>query len=241
MRVWILSDEGKESSRLFGVVEPERLRSFQACGELTRTLWGPDGWGSHDLQIQSVREGGRFRETALIAENGDVLQVLGRFPRPVEGQARDDGLMVEMPTDLIALCDPSTTAVKDAKVHWADFLRLLHKGVQWSVRSGEMFTVEIGGWLSGTRGIPRCDFVVIADDGEPWIMMVAAPAPVGSVAWEHVIVPGQPAALLKVQAVEEMLELAPKILLDAVGRWDVHPTDLAFTFSRRRETASSAS
>jgi hypothetical protein len=180
VRVWVLHADGRESSGLRAVVEPEHLRSFQACGALSRTSWGADGWGSGLITRGSWF---RFREVASVAESGDKLIVAGRLrkavdrpaddqttivrisystdtegsrpPRPGE-EVLDEDVLVEAPMDLITLREPVIEEVSAEQV-WGDFLNLLQRAVQYSVWSGERFTVEIGGWGSGTGGVPRCD------------------------------------------------------------------------------------
>jgi hypothetical protein len=262
VRLWVVDADGTESSGIRAVEDPEHLPSFQACGALSRTGWGAEGWGSG---LTTWGSWFRFREIASVAETGDKLIVAGRYrqaagrpadeqspvvhmtvyadtegPRPLRpGEVvLDEDLIVEAPMDLITLRDPVMEEVPAEQV-WGDFLNLLQRAVQYSIWSGERFTVETGGWGSGTGGVPRCDFAVLAQNFEPAMLIEAEPAPVGTQAWEHVLVPGQPTALIVTPAVEAMLEIAPKIMFEAIGGWGLHPTSLNFTFSRHSETAES--
>jgi hypothetical protein len=262
VRLWVAHPDGTESSGLRAVAEPEHLRSFQACGALSRTGWGAAGWGRGLVTRGSWF---RFRELASVAESGDKLIVAGRYrkavdrpaddpativrmtyadtegPRPLYPgeEVLDEGVWVEAPMDLIMLREPVIEEVSVEQV-WGDFLNLLERAVQYSVWSGERFTVEMGGWGSGTDGVPRCDFVVLVHDDGPAMFIEAAPAPVGTVAWEHVLVPGQPTALIVTPAVDSMLEIAPKIMLEAISGWGLQPTWFNFTFSRHRDADESS-
>lgn len=192
-------------SRLWSVPTDEWLRSTQATGRLGRT----------------VREGRRFRETALLSAADGTLLVRPRFP------VRGENGVLTMEPQLVRLAPerrPSRSTHQDLR-------ELLVRAVQHCAGRDEFLVVERGGW--GAPADPFCLFAVLPDGDGAVSVVETAPAPTGSQVWEPYIDPANPTHTIGAPASPETIGAAPMLITEAISRWGLDPWDLGLTFGER--------
>ncbi|TXI53375.1 hypothetical protein [Mycolicibacterium mageritense] len=191
--------------QLWSVPDDAYLRSMMGTGTLART----------------VREQNRFREVAMVSEDSSTLWLQGRFPvASGDGVLQVDGSIIE----LQPAREPSASLYDD--VH-----ELLAQAIDHALKNNEYLLVEKGGWDAPNE--PFCLFIVIPD-GDGYVSIIeTAPPPVSSEIWAPHVVAGQDSTTLSAPATRDTVEVAPLIMLDAIGAWGLAPWDLALTFGAR--------
>jgi hypothetical protein len=197
---------GPETGRLWSVPDPDELIAVQAVGKITRTQ----------------QQEGRFREVGLLSPRG----VLILQPR-LFGQAEAEQITVS--GTVIQLGAPEH-AVDSG---FEDVRTVLGRAIEYCGHSDELLVVELGGWDAPFA--PYCLQAFIAADGDtpPLSLIETSPLPSGSEHWPPPESPGQEGQTISAPASDDVVAVAPLMMLDAISTWGVEPWDLALTFAKR--------
>jgi hypothetical protein len=87
------------------------------------------------------------------------------------------------------------------------------------------------GWDAPDK--PLCLFIVIAEDDGLVSVIETAPEPRSSELWAPHIVAGRESNTLSATASRETIDVAPVVMMEAIGTWGLQPWDLALTFGQR--------
>jgi hypothetical protein len=192
-------------SRLWSVHEADFLRGIQGTGVIGRT----------------VREDRRFREAAWLSDDSSALIVQSRFPTKVEG----DSLEIAAKVLTVEPADEVAGSVYD------DVRSILMQAIRYVIANNEFLVVEKGGW--DAPDAPFCLFIVVAEDDGLVSVIETAPEPLDSEVWAPHIVPGRESNILSAPASRETIDVAPIVMMEAIGTWGLQPWDLALTFGKR--------
>jgi len=192
-------------SRLWSVREADFLRGIQGTGVIGRT----------------VREDRRFREAAWLSSDGGALILQSRFPTKVEG----DSLEIEAKVLTLEPADEVAGSVYD------DMRSILKQSIRYVIANNEFLVVEKGGWDAPDE--PFCLYIVVAEDDGLVSVIETAPEPLDSQVWAPHIVPGRESNILSAPASRETIDVAPIVMMEAIGTWGLQPWDLALTFGKR--------
>jgi hypothetical protein len=186
------------------------LRTWPDTGP--STLWSvPDCAYLHSVLgigvvARTAHERNRFREVAIVSETNSTLEL--------------PGTVMEL--------QPARPPTEST---YGDVRTALARAIEYALANDEYLLIERGGWDSCIE--PFCLFTVIPG-GDGYVSVIeTSPDPEGSGMWApHVVGDGESVAL-STPAGAETLELAPLIMLEAIGTWDLAPWDLALTFGTR--------
>jgi hypothetical protein len=201
LRTW---DESNGTT-LWSVPDADVILSKQGSGLLGRSL----------------REEGRFLESALLVPDRQTLMLRGRFPtRADDGSMQLDGSMVR----LEPAAEPMESTIDD-------FRTLLSQAIRHCISSDEFLVVEKGGWDAPRE--PYCLFIAVEEDGQRVNVIETAPQPLASEIWAPHNVPGEAGTNLRAPITAETINVAPLVMIEAIATWGLQPWDLALVFGAR--------
>ncbi|MFZ0832875.1 MAG: plasmid pRiA4b ORF-3 family protein [Mycobacterium sp.] len=189
-------------SRLWTVHDADLLREIQGTGTISRTLRGA----------------GRFREVGLLFEKTGTLILQSRFP------TKDDGDHLQFDSHVFSLGPAGDVAEST----YDEVRSLLSQAIRNALSNNEFLLVELGGWDAPFE--PYCLFILTEEDDAVVSMIETVPDPRGSRLWEPHIVEGRQTQNLSAPASAETIDVAPILMMDAIGTWGLQPWDLALTF-----------
>ncbi|WP_019201974.1 hypothetical protein [Tsukamurella sp. 1534] len=201
-RIRTWGDDG--TTGLWSVPNDAVLRENQATGRLPRIPRGERLSG----------------EAAELAGDGSALVIRPRFPVQAA-----DGLTMEAQT--VELAEPRRRA---SRATFEDFREVLTRAVEHCAAKYEFLVVRRGG--IGAPDQPFCLFAVLPDGAARVSVVETAPAPAGSTLWEPFLDPAAPSQTMSAPFSPETVTVVPTLMTEAIGRWDLDPWDLAFSFGQ---------
>jgi hypothetical protein len=200
LRTWT-----EHGSRLWSVPDDAALVEVQGTGVLAR----------------SVRAEQRYRETALLHEEGGTLLLQPRFPDRAEGED------LTFSATTLRL-EPAGSPRQQAP---EEFRRAINQAVRHVAGTFEYLVIELGGWEAPLE--PYAFFALHVDDADRQLSTIeVAPVPASEL-WRPHVQRGAPGASISAPVSAEAIDIAALYLADAVAGLELLPWDVAFTFGVR--------